>query len=263
MTTNKKPLARAVIFVDGSNFFRGMKEAGLSPAKLDYALFSQKLACAHEWIETRYYAGRVRQEGHPSVYRSQRQLLSRLDKLERVNYYLGRLEKRPITGAGGKLDQWLRALQKRPHINIPAQAVKELRRIAVNAMGVWVELDQWLRALQERPDIAVPAQAVKELRRIAANTGTTWVEKSVDVMIATDMVTMAYENKYDVAYLISADGDFTPAIEKIRKTGRRVCVALPRHDAKPRYGAQLAKAADAFIPLRGEFFEDCLVRERE
>ena len=124
MTTNKNPLDRAVIFVDGSNFFRGMKEAGLSPAKLDYALFSQKLACAHEWIETRYYAGRVRQEGHPSVYRSQRQLLSRLDKLDRVNYYLGRVESRPATEGAKKLNRWLNALQWRSDIDVSAQTVR-------------------------------------------------------------------------------------------------------------------------------------------
>lgn len=270
MTTNKKPLARAIVFIDGNNFYHGMKEVGLSLAGLDYALFSQKLVCAREWVETRYYAGRVRQEGNQSVYRSQRRLLNWLGGFDRVSCHLGRLEKRTVIGGGEKLDQWLNALQDRPSIDVPARAVEELRQIAVNAMGPWSELDRWLSNLQGRADIDVPVHAVEELRQIVANTGTTWVEKAVDVMIATDMVTMAYENKYDVAYLISADGDFTPAVEKVQKTKRQVFVASPRYGAKrkgknqPKYGARLAGAADTFIPLRPEFFDDCWrAQERE
>ena len=38
-------------------------------------------------------------------------------------------------------------------------------------------------------------------------------------MIATDMISMAYDNEYDVAYLLSADGDYTPAVKKNQGTG--------------------------------------------
>jgi len=93
---------------------------------------------------------------------------------------------------------------------------------------------------------------VAELTRIASTAeGPIWVEKAVDVMIATDMVSMAYRGLYDVAYLVSADGDFTPAVQEVRDTGRQVFAAssLPGH--------KLAKTADAFIPMRREFFHGC------
>ena len=38
-----KNKARAMIFVDGSNFYHGMKEAKLSPTRLDFLKLSQKL----------------------------------------------------------------------------------------------------------------------------------------------------------------------------------------------------------------------------
>ncbi len=53
------------------------------------------------------------------------------------------------------------------------------------------------------------------------------VEKGVDVKIAIDMVLGAMNDEYDHAYLLSADGDFTPAISAVRNLGKRVLVATP------------------------------------
>ncbi len=46
--------------------------------------------------------------------------------------------------------------------------------------------------------------------------------KGDDIHIATDMISMAYENLYDTAILVSGDGDFVPAIRKVRKLGKSV-----------------------------------------
>jgi len=46
--------------------------------------------------------------------------------------------------------------------------------------------------------------------------------KGDDINIATDMVSMAYENQYDVAILVSGDGDFVPAIKKVQKLNKNV-----------------------------------------
>jgi len=40
------------------------------------------------------------------------------------------------------------------------------------------------------------------------------VEKAVDVMLAVDLVVMAERDEYDAAYILSADGDYTPAREQ-------------------------------------------------
>lgn len=46
--------------------------------------------------------------------------------------------------------------------------------------------------------------------------------KGDDIHIATDMLSMAYENMYDTAILVSGDGDFAPLIKKVRKLGKNV-----------------------------------------
>ncbi|TFF89961.1 MAG: NYN domain-containing protein [Promethearchaeota archaeon] len=47
-------------------------------------------------------------------------------------------------------------------------------------------------------------------------------EKKVDVKIAIDMVSYAYEDAYDVGVLVSGDGDFLPLIKKIKKLNKEV-----------------------------------------
>ncbi len=182
--------------------------------KLDYARFSQKLVLDRQWVETRYYVGRVKQEGDVTRYQKQQKFLHRLKTFENVNYFLGRLERRQMKGSAKKLKGWL-------------------------------------DALPNRPDVSISPEIVEELRRVASIDSVQWVEKAVDVMIATDMVSMAYEEKYDIAYLLSADGDFTHAIKKVRYTGRKVFVASPIP------GNEISRAADTFIPLNSRFFDTC------
>ncbi|MCY4281607.1 MAG: NYN domain-containing protein [Gammaproteobacteria bacterium] len=206
--------ARAIIFIDGNNFYHGMKKEGLSSIELDYAQFSRKLVINREWLETRYYIGRVKQEGDTTRYQKQQKFLHQLKTFDKVNYFLGRVERREMKGASKKLNKWL-------------------------------------NALPNRPDVSISPKIVEELRRVASIDSVTWVEKAVDVMIATDMVSMAHENKYDIAYLLSADGDFTHAIKKVRDAGCKILVASPVP------GYQISKAADSFIRLDRKFFHGC------
>jgi uncharacterized LabA/DUF88 family protein len=46
--------------------------------------------------------------------------------------------------------------------------------------------------------------------------------KEEDIYLAVDMVSLAYEDKYDVAILISSDGDFVPAIKAVQKIGKEI-----------------------------------------
>lgn len=50
-------------------------------------------------------------------------------------------------------------------------------------------------------------------------------QKGVDVDLATDMVLFACRGYYDTAILVSGDGDFIPAVEKVKDMGERVEVA--------------------------------------
>lgn len=69
------------------------------------------------------------------------------------------------------------------------------------------------------------------------------VEKAVDVQIAVDMVLGAYRDEYDHAFLLSADGDFTPAVAAAQEMGKRVYIATPGKSF------QLGQAANTFIRL--------------
>jgi len=55
--------------------------------------------------------------------------------------------------------------------------------------------------------------------KIASNVA---IEKKVDMNIAIDINPLAYENVYDLALLISGDGDFVLFIKNIRELDKRV-----------------------------------------
>jgi len=47
-------------------------------------------------------------------------------------------------------------------------------------------------------------------------------EKAVDVKLAINLVMMARNNDYDVAYLITSDSDLVPAVDMVREIGKEV-----------------------------------------
>lgn len=76
-------------------------------------------------------------------------------------------------------------------------------------------------------------------------------EKGVDTAIATDMIRLAWENAYDVAVLVSSDGDLVPAVQFLDQKGRKVIQA-----GFPPSGGYLAKSCWAhfdLFKLREEF----------
>ena len=79
-----------------------------------------------------------------------------------------------------------------------------------------------------------------------------WVEKGVDVMLAVDLVVMAERNEFDAAYILSANGDYTHAVEAARSQGKRV------YAVSAEYGAQLAGVVNSFLHLPASWFKDCV-----
>ena len=65
------------------------------------------------------------------------------------------------------------------------------------------------------------------------------------------MYRMAKQDDFEAAYLLSADGDFSPVVEAVKELGKKVYVASPG------FSSALRSVADAFIPLRKEWFQDC------
>lgn len=206
---------RAVLFVDGNNWYHALKAVGVPDrGSLDLARISRKLIGTRQWVATRYYIGRVSQRSAPALYADQRSYVAGLLAADpRVSVHFGRLERRPVVD-----------------------------RTAM-------ELKRYLHALPARID----PQVYRDLYRIAMS-GTraaTYVEKAVDVQLAVDLVVMAERDEFDAAYLLSADGDFTPAVAAVRAHAKRI------YAASPATGAALAAAVDTYIPLRKEWFGDC------
>ncbi|MEX1254128.1 MAG: NYN domain-containing protein [Dehalococcoidia bacterium] len=52
--------------------------------------------------------------------------------------------------------------------------------------------------------------------------GVVFEEKGVDVTLAIDMLTGAFEDRYDSAVLVSSDGDFAPLVREVQRYGKRV-----------------------------------------
>ncbi|ADC89276.1 protein of unknown function DUF88 [Thermocrinis albus DSM 14484] len=72
-----------------------------------------------------------------------------------------------------------------------------------------------------------------------------YLEKEVDIMLATDMLSMAYMNVYDTAILVSGDSDFSYTVEEVQRIGKRVENASFRKTSS----YLLRKICDRFILL--------------
>lgn len=83
--------------------------------------------------------------------------------------------------------------------------------------------------------------------------GGTYIQKGVDTLLATDMVAMAFLNHYDIAVLVSGDGDLAPAAEAVKAAGKQIIVAaFPRSRS-----TAIGKAADQEIVLSRAYLTDC------
>jgi uncharacterized LabA/DUF88 family protein len=71
-------------------------------------------------------------------------------------------------------------------------------------------------------------------------------EKGVDTAIVTDLLSLASEDAYDVAVLLSSDADHIPAVEWVQSRGRKVINVTWAH-----HGFDLAKTSWAMFELDG------------
>ena len=79
-------------------------------------------------------------------------------------------------------------------------------------------------------------------------------EKGVDVQLATDMLTHAFKDNYDVAILVAGDNDFVGALQAIKDNGKNAEVAL---FGQERTSRALREVADQVIALDGRFMRGC------
>jgi uncharacterized LabA/DUF88 family protein len=70
------------------------------------------------------------------------------------------------------------------------------------------------------------------------------VEKGVDTAIVTDLISLAWENSWEYAVLVSSDKDFIPAVEMLNRKGFHVINAY-----FPPQGMELSKHCWASVDL--------------
>ncbi len=76
--------------------------------------------------------------------------------------------------------------------------------------------------------------------------------KGVDIALATDMLTHAFQNHFDVAILIGGDADYCPLVNRVKSLGKQVWVWFfsQKEDG---LGPELWKASDVFLPINSLF----------
>ena len=99
---------------------------------------------------------------------------------------------------------------------------------------------KWYNDLKNNSNYKIKASFDK---RVSKNT----FEKKVDVRIAIDMVSFAYEDAYDTAILVSGDGDFLPVIKKVKELNKNVEVWAFRYSLANVIGEELGEENVFFL----------------
>lgn len=108
------------------------------------------------------------------------------------------------------------------------------QRVAVEDKAAYIASNErqrvYLDALATRPLVEVVLGWYSEHKpHTCASCGAQWPrfeEKVTDVNIATYMISDAYEDRFDMAYLISADADLVPPVQAVRALGKEVVLGL-------------------------------------
>ena len=104
---------------------------------------------------------------------------------------------------------------------------------------------KFLRSLYTTPYLDVRLGTAKMRGDVA-------VEKGIDIMLATDLLRFAWDNLYDVAILVSGDGDFCYAVQATKDLGKHVEVAAFQSNLS----WDLAQVADERLFFTPEYFDD-------
>jgi len=83
------------------------------------------------------------------------------------------------------------------------------------------------------------------LKKLKKDNQGNYYQKGVDIYIASDMLSLAFENGYDVAMIVSGDADFIEVINKIQEKGKLVYLACFEEGKS----FELQRICDGFICL--------------
>ena len=108
------------------------------------------------------------------------------------------------------------------------------------------KVESFIRALEEGGGFYV--KSIPKRKKFINENGVKreiWVEKGTDVALVTDMLTLAYNDAYDTAILVSGDTDFIEAVRAVKARGKKVEIAAFSNAI----GDDLKRLADRFWSL--------------
>ncbi|NPB08223.1 MAG: NYN domain-containing protein [Aquificae bacterium] len=105
----------------------------------------------------------------------------------------------------------------------------------------WESLQRQKRFLDELSLMGIKVKTAN-LRKLPSGE---FLEKEVDIMLATDMLALAFRDAYDTAVLVSGDSDFIHTVEEVQRIGKRVENAT----FKKTSSFNLRKTCDSFLLL--------------
>ena len=106
------------------------------------------------------------------------------------------------------------------------------------------EQQEFLDILQKTPYLEVRLGTTKLSQGIP-------VERGIDVMLATDLLNFAWKDLYDVAILVSGDGDYAYALQAAKNMGKYVEVAY----FESNISKELLEIADNRHPMDRNYFK--------
>jgi len=171
------PEPRVMVFIDGSNFYYGLRDNGFD-TQVNFGKLGRELAGPdRRLIRVYYYNVSLIQDVDPERYERQQAFFSAVRQQHHVRLVLGRLVPR----------------------------------------------------------------------------GNTFVEKGVDTQIAVDMLRHASTDTYDVAILVSGDGDLACACEAVGELGKNVENAFFTRGRSQ----QLHNCSDVYHEINGAMLDRC------
>ncbi|MEK6846600.1 MAG: NYN domain-containing protein [Nanoarchaeota archaeon] len=179
-------MKKVVLFIDGSNFYYGLKSIYGDDKPLtsfNFLKLGEILAGKRDLLRIFYYNAPLDYNSSPEKYAKQQKFFDKVKNTEKVRLVLSRLQKRKIKGTNKHY----------------------------------------------------------------------YVVKGDDIHIAVDMVKGTYENTFDVAILVSGDGDFVPAVKVVQEKGKSVENAY----FKPSLSWHLKQECDRSIRLTKEMLDKC------
>ncbi|MDP3994475.1 MAG: NYN domain-containing protein [bacterium] len=100
-------------------------------------------------------------------------------------------------------------------------------------------------------------EAIKQLEKVEVKYGRiagikgNLHEKNLDTQLNTDLLILGIQNKYDVAILISNDGDYESAVSGVKELGKKFELGYFKH----KVSWNLKKVSDVSRKMRRSYFE--------